>query len=177
MRARDLMMGLVLVAVPLASYFLVFAPQNKKIAEARAEIALKNDLLKKLQAETARNTDLIRANEEIAALIAQTEARLPDGKEVDSIIRQISELAIQSGLSAPAMESGKPVAAAMYMEQPLKITTAGDFRGFYEFLLQLERLPRITRLPDMLLERSQETDGNIKAEFTLSIYFTDSRAN
>lgn len=177
MRTRDLMMGLVLVAVPLASYFLVFGPQNKKIAEARAEIAHKQDLLNQLRQETARNDDLKRANDEIAEMIKQTEARLPDGKEVDSIVRQISELAVQSGLAAPAMESGKPVAAAMYMEQPLKVNTQGDFRGFYEFLLQLERLPRITRLPDMKLERVPDPDGDIKAQFTLSIYFMDSRAN
>jgi type IV pilus assembly protein PilO len=177
MRVRDMMMGLVLVAVPLASYFLVFGPQNKKISEARSEIRHKQDLLDKLRTETARNADLIRANEEISELIKQTEARLPDGKEVDSIVRQVSELAVQSGLSAPSMESGKPVAAAMYMEQPIKVTTSGDFRGFYEFLLQLERLPRITRLPDLNLERVPDPDGNVKAEFTLSIYFTDARAN
>lgn len=177
MRVRDMMMGLVLVAVPLASYFLVFGPQNKRIAKTRSEIRHKQEILDKLRSETARNADLIRANEEISELIKQTEARLPDGKEVDSIVRHISELAVQSGLTAPSMESGKPVAAAMYMEQPIKVTTAGDFRGFYEFLLSLERLPRITRLPDMNLERVQDPDGNIKAQFTLSIYFTDARAN
>ncbi|MEA5557670.1 type IV pilus inner membrane component PilO [Nodularia spumigena] len=177
MRIRDLMMGLILVAVPLSSYLLVFGPQNKRIAESRAEIAHKRELLQQLQIETARNNDLMRANEEIAALIKQTEARLPDGKEVDNIVRQISELAVTSGLASPAVESGKPVAAAMYMEQPLKIVTNGDFRGFYEFLLQLERLPRITRLPDMAIERASDVDGNIKATFTLSIYFTNSRAN
>lgn len=29
----------------------------------------------------------------------------------------------------------------------------------------------------MLIERAQDADGNIKAQFTLSIYFTDSRTN
>ena len=177
MRVRDMLMGLVLVAVPLSSYFLVFGPQNNRISAARGEIRHKQEMLDKLRQETARNADLIRANQEIADLIKKTEERLPDGKEVDAIVRQISELAVQAGLSAPAMESGKPVAAAMYMEQPIKVTTAGDFRGFYEFLLELERLPRITRLPDLNLERATEPDGNIKAQFTLSIYFTNARAN
>lgn len=61
------------------------------------------------------------------------------------------------------------------MEQPLELTMEGGFRGFYEFLIRLEKLPRITRIPDMRIRRSDSVDGEMKAEFTLSIYFQDSQ--
>jgi type IV pilus assembly protein PilO len=59
----------------------------------------------------------------------------------------------------------------MYMEQPLKMKINGNFNGFHDFLIKLEELPRITRISDMKITRSTEVNGNMSAEFTLSIYF------
>ena len=47
----------------------------------------------------------------------------------------------------------------------------GDFNGFYAFLLQLEKLPRITRVSQMKLEKISERDGEMTAQLTLSIFF------
>jgi Tfp pilus assembly protein PilO len=170
---RELIMLLVLVAVPVSSYWLVFRPQNHQITLARGEVQHKQSLLEQLRQETARNADLERANAEMKANIAVIEARLPSNKEVDSIVRQVTDLAVQCGLDAPAIKSGKPVKAALYMEQPLEMKTSGDFNGFYQFMTKLEQLPRITRVPDMKLSRSDKTNGVMTAEFTLSIYFQD----
>ncbi len=66
------------------------------------------------------------------------------------------------------------------MELPLKVLMEGEFTGFYQFLLELEGLERITRIHKMTLKRASEIssrgrkelpDGWIRAEFTLSIYF------
>lgn len=168
---RETVLLAVLLALPLLSWYLVFRPQNAEIAVAKREIEHKRQMLQKVQEETAKNADLIRANEEIRRNIEAIEARLPSSKEVDQVVRQVSDLAVQCGLDAPSIESDKPLAAAVYMEQPLKMKIAGNFNGFYEFLTRLQQLPRITRIPDMKITRSNETDGHMKAEFTLSIYF------
>lgn len=171
MGIREVFLLAVLLMLPLCSYWLVFRPQNAEIAVAKREIDVKREMLNKLQQTTSRNDDLLRANEEIRRNIQSIEARLPSNKEVDAIVRQVSALAIEAGLEAPNVESDRPVAAAMYMEQPLKMRIRGDFTGFYDFLLQIEQLPRITRIPDMKVTRSREADGHMQAEFTLSIYF------
>ena len=59
------------------------------------------------------------------------------------------------------------------MEQPIRVELPGDFDGFYSFLLHLEQMPRITRIPDMELSRSRDNDGEMMAKFTLSIYYQD----
>ena len=164
-----------LLGIPLSSYWLVFRPQNSDIAQATKEIDHKQTMLSKLQEETARNADLERANEDIKKSIDAIEARLPNNKEVDAIVRQVSDLAVEAGLPPPSIKSGKPVKAALYMEQPLELSMEGGFRGFYEFLIRLEKLPRITRIPDMKIKRSDTVDGDMRAEFTLSIYFQDSQ--
>ena len=69
----------------------------------------------------------------------------------------------------------------VYMEQPLKVELEGNFEGFYEFMLALENLPRITRIFDLKLKKISQLSGpkkddlppgSVSAEFTLSIYFS-----
>ncbi|MEM1331020.1 MAG: type 4a pilus biogenesis protein PilO [Planctomycetota bacterium] len=173
---RELVLLLIVLAVPLASYLLVFRPQNAKITEAKGEIEHKLDMLTRLRAETGRTADLAAANEEMAQRIDQIEARLPTNKEIDEVVRQISDLAVAAGLAPPELDSESPLSAAEYREQPLKVKTSGTFEGLYAFLLELERLPRITRLPDMKLQGvANKDDGTLDIEFTLSIYFQDGR--
>lgn len=170
---RELTLCGLILAVPAASYFLVFKPQGQKISTAKADIEHKNQLLQRLQAETARVPDLERYNSEIASRIDEIEARLPTNKEVDEVIRQVSDLAVASGLSQPALKSEKPVRSASYMEQPLELETSGDFAGFYSFLIAVEQLPRITRVPAFEIERDGKEPGKINMTFTLSIYFQE----
>ncbi|MFI4896593.1 MAG: type 4a pilus biogenesis protein PilO [Phycisphaerales bacterium JB059] len=167
---REVIIFLVVLAMPVGAYFAIFKPQNEKIEDKKAQIVHKEQMLTLLREETSRNEDLQRANEEIAQRIEEIESRLPTGKEVDQIVRQVSEIAVASGLEAPTFKSSSPIAAARYFEQPLEMTTKGSFKGYYEFLASLERMPRITRIVDMKVVRARE-DAEIEVDFTLSIYF------
>lgn len=174
---RQLIFFTVLVAVPVSSYFLVFRPQNAEISRAKAEIEHKRAMLQKLREATAKAPDLERANAEIAESIRAIEARLPSDKEVDDILRQVASLADKNGLQVPVFKKGdKPLPAGLALEQPLEVEFTGDFDGFYNFLLDLEQLPRITRLPDLGIERNDKVDGDMRASMTLSIYYQDDRS-
>jgi hypothetical protein len=58
----------------------------------------------------------------------------------------------------------------------------GPFEGFYRFLLELETMPRITRLARMSIREAGQKvrgpqrelpPGSVDTQFTLSIYFAD----
>lgn len=168
---REVLFLLVLIAMPLASYWFVFRPQNSDIEQARKEIEHKEQVLEKLAAATARNDDLKKINDEIASGISLVESRLPDNKEVDVILEQVATLARDSRLSLPKVRSAKPVPSAGYMEQPLEMTITGDFDDFYAFMLELEELQRVTRMPELKVKKLDDVDGAMEASFTLSIYF------
>lgn len=166
----------VVLGLPVSSYFMVFRPANKDRQARLESLAHQEQLLNKLREETGKNTDLQRANEEIKQTVAAIEARLPSNKEMDGVVRQISDLAVKAGLQSPAMKSAKPVQAAMYMEQPIEIEVSGSFVGFFTFLAHLEKLPRITRISDMKISAGMQQEiAELKAEFTLSIYFQDEK--
>ena len=168
---RELILFISILLAPIMSYFIVFRPQSANIEKAQSEIEHKREVLDKLRIETARNADLEETNQSLEESIAGMESLLPTNKEVDQIVRQVSGLATEVGLAPPSLKSTKPLAAARYREQPLEMTTEGTFRGFYEFMLELEKLPRITRIVDMTLKDSSKEGVELEASFTLSIYF------
>lgn len=172
---RSLAITLFVVGMPVISYMAVFRPQNAAIAAAKDEVDHKASMLAKLKEETARNTDLAKANEQLSSTVRAIEARLPSGKELDALVKQVSTLAVAAGLQPPTLKMLPPLPAAEYMEQPIEMTVEGSFKGFFTFVSQVEKLPRITRIHDMKVTDQSRDDIEIKAEFTLSIYFQDLR--
>jgi type IV pilus assembly protein PilO len=164
---------MVVLGMPVASFFFVFRPLNREIAQAESEVKHKEELLSKLQEETARNQDLERTNAELQNSIKIIEARLPSNKEVDDVVRKVSDLASTYKLQAPSMKTGRPIKTALYMEQPIDMEVCGDFLGFFTFLASVEKLPRITRVHDLKITGQPKEGLELKAEFTLSIYFQD----
>lgn len=172
----------VLLAVPLASFWYVFKPRNAEIAQAKQEISVKEERLNRLQAVAMKISDMREAIVQGQRDIEAIEQQLPSEKGVHLILEQITELAGRNGLTVKSVKSEKPVPAATYKEQPMRMEINGVFDGFYQFLLELENLPRITRVHNMKLERASTAtpskkdsneypEGWMFADLQLSIYF------
>jgi type IV pilus assembly protein PilO len=162
--------GVGVLGLPVASYFLVFKPQNSEISRAQGDVEHMRNLLARLQEEAAKNADFERANQELAQNIGIIEERLPASQEVDAVVRQVSDLAVAAGLASPAIKNNKPLPAGLYMEQPLEMETKGSFIGFHTFLAQVEKLPRVMRIHEFKLTGQPGDEAELKATFTLSIY-------
>lgn len=182
---REIVFLLVLLAVPVASFVYVFKPRNEEINQARDEIEVKRARLEQLEAMTAQIEDIGLAIETGRQSIQMIETKLPDKQDVEGILDGVWQLAKGSSLTVKSVKSQKPAPAAAYMELPLAMVLEGQFDGFYQFLLELENLPRITRIQQLSIERlgsgvgPQPDDvppGSMKAVFTLSIYFEDKAA-
>jgi len=177
--SREVILLIVLLVVPVASYFYVFKPRNHEIRQAQIEVESKQAKLDNLREVTEKINDIGLAIDQGRAAIQLVEAKLPSARDVEVILEDVWELAAASRLSVKSIKSERPVPAAGYMEQPLRISMEGRFDGFYTFLLALESLPRITRIHELKLERKgvgrsgndDDPSGVMKAEFVLSIYF------
>lgn len=162
----------VLLGMPVAAWWFVFQPNNAQIAQARAEIVAKRQKLQELEAATIQVEDLGREIDKLTDAIEMFESKLPAEKEVEVILKEVWQLAARHTLKPRSVRTEKPIQSARYSELPLKMVILGDFKGFYSFLLDLERLSRITRVPEMSLEKlTQGEDGQMEATFTLSIFF------
>ncbi len=180
---RELIFFAVLLAVPVASYIYLFAPRNTEINQAREEMQVKQMRLDQLAEVVSAIDDLGLAIERGQESIERIEAKLPREQDVEGILERVWQIAAQNHLNVRSVNSEDPVPAAQYMELPLRVVMEGQFDGFYQFLLELENLPRITRIHQMELKRTeirgprQDRDlppGWARAEFILSIYFEPS---
>lgn len=171
---RELIFLIVLLAMPMSSYWFVFKPQNEEIGQAKKEIEQKELMLDKLEVATSEARALAERIDEIAEGIRLVEGRLPSDKEVDKVLRQVSDLAKTHSLKVPRFKTKRTVNSGKYKEKPIEVEMTGDFDDFYLFLLELERMERIIRVPDLTLKRSDEEDGSMEAVFTLTVYFEGS---
>lgn len=174
---RELFFVLVLLALPTVAYFFLFQTSNQIQQEARSEIQAKEAKLDALDQATERYIDLDGEIDRLKATIELIEQKLPQGREEYQVVKNISDLALSHNLTVRSIKPDKVVSAAQYMELPVRLEIEGDFDGFYAFMLEVERLPRLTQMPVMQLRKleNSEEEGMMQAELTLSIFFeTDS---
>jgi type IV pilus assembly protein PilO len=178
---REVIFILVLLAVPVASFWYLFKPRNQQISQASEEIKIKQAQLEKLNTVLSRIPDLGKAIDEGRTAINDIEKKLPYADDVEGILERVWQISRENRLLVKSVKSEKPVPYARYMELPLKTVIEGEFDGFYQFMLELEALPRITRINQLKLQKiivkpgatddPQPAAGDMRAEFTLSIYF------
>nr|MBC8378116.1 type 4a pilus biogenesis protein PilO [Planctomycetota bacterium] len=58
-----------------------------------------------------------------------------------------------------------------YIEQPLEMELDGNFNAYYSFLLELEKLDRITKIRELKLKKKSKHEGQTEAKFVMSIFF------
>jgi type IV pilus assembly protein PilO len=177
---RELIFLAVLLAVPVMSLFYVFQPRNAEIEQALVEIDTKRGRLASLAELTAQIDDLELMIIEGRELIKLVVEKLPTEKAVEEILQQVWHIADGNGLSVRSVKSERTIPAAEYMELPLRMSLEGEFDGFYRFLLELEALPRITRMHELKIRRTamprsgsaaEVAPGTMRADFILSIYY------
>jgi len=172
---RELVFLLVLLAMPATAYFFVFQPKNQLRQEALAEIQAKKAKLAALDKATQQ---FINLDEEIVRLkgaIDMIEQKLPAGRETYVVVNRVADLARSHKLKVETIKPDKVVPAGPFAsELPIRMEIKGGFEGFYRFMLEVERMPRITQVPTMKLDRADEKgdlDGTMVASLTLSIFF------
>jgi type IV pilus assembly protein PilO len=168
---REIIFVKLMIGLLLASYFFVFAKAATKKKDLLADIQSKQTELSNLRQSTVGIDDLGRKIDELQKAITFFEGKLPQEKEVDKILKEVWQLAEANQLTTKTVKPAKSERGPSYSEQPIEMSLSGDFTGFYSFLLQLEKLPRITRLTKMNLQKIDEHDGEMTAQLTLSIFF------
>ena len=157
-----------------AFYFLYVEPTRKHDAELTQEIEDRQRALADLQKSTEGIDDINRKIKELQDAVAFFESKLPQEKEVETVLAQVWKMAEANSLQAKTIKSGKTERNNNYSEQSIDLSLAGDFTGFYLFVQQLEKLPRLTRITDMSLTKISDHDGQMQATLTLSVFFEPS---
>jgi type IV pilus assembly protein PilO len=172
---KQIFLIVLMLGIPLIAYVLIFIPAQRSFSTKRHEIEEKKIKLEQLQVTMGEFSGL---DEQIASLdnvLRHFEGKLPSQMEIHKVLNKITELAEQQHLATLMFETQKAVSAAHYSEMPIKIRMQGDYQAFYQFLLDLETIPRITRITQLEIKNLDDS-GYIDAQFSLSVFFESTDA-
>jgi type IV pilus assembly protein PilO len=168
---RELLFLCVLIGMLCSTYFFIYQEKDKERRRLEASTAQIKSELVHLRDATVGIEDLGRKINDLQKAIDFFESKLPQEKEMDKILTEVTQMADANALTTRTVKTLKSERTANYSEQPIQMNISGDFNGFYSFLLQLEKLARITRVTQMNLQKIDEHDGQMQAQLTLSIFF------
>jgi Tfp pilus assembly protein PilO len=154
-----------------ASYFLVFTKQDVKRRAKVEQRDAKQQALHDLDRASASVHDVDKKIRELQKAVDFFESRLPQAKEMDKVLKEIWQLADTNGLRTQTVRTPKSQRMTGYSEQTVELNLSGDFTGFYEFMLKLEQLPRLTRVTKLNLTKITDKDGEMQAAVTMSVFF------
>jgi len=168
---RKVVFSALLFGVAVVGYQYMIKPANRHLADTKGRLETKLAQLAKFgQAATAAE-DLTKQLEQLEEAIKFFESKLPPKSQIHKVLEQVTVIAQKQGLKPKTIRTLKEKDNSGYIEQPLKMELVGNFSSFYSFLLELEKLPRIIRIRELKLDKQTSTEGQIAADFIVSIFF------
>ena len=174
-KTRDIPPAIWMTAIALvilaAGYFLIIRPLDQKRETAQRDTAEKQAAMGTVnQSLTLVGDDRVKVDA-IRQAMANFETKLPQADEMDKILENVWRLAQANSLQTRTIKTPAIQNFAGYREQQMDLSLAGDFSGFYQFLLQLEESKRVLRITKMHLTKLSDHEGEVQAEMTLGVFF------
>jgi len=155
------------IIVAAAGYFLVITPKLEELTRVeKEEINLRTVFDEK--AAKAANLDaykqqLDEMRQSFGALLRQ----LPNKTEIETLLTDISQTGISSGLEIELFKPEGLVPKDFYAEYPIKLKVTGRYHQFAEFVSGVAALPRIVTLQNIKIEPASK-DAGVKLSMELT---------
>jgi len=168
---RKAVFSALLFGVAVVGYQYMIKPANSHLADAKGRLETKLNQFAKFGKAAVAAESLTKQLEELEEAIKFFESKLPPKSEIDKVLHDITVIVQKQGLKPKTIRTLKEKDNSGYIEQPLKMELVGNFSAFYSFLLELEKLPRIVKIRELKLDKRASTEGQIAADFVISIFF------
>jgi type IV pilus assembly protein PilO len=168
---RKVVFFVLLVGLAVIGYQYMIKPANKELAEIKAKVDSKLEQLVKFEEATAAADDITKQLDKLQEAITFFESKLPPKSQIHEVLEQVTVIAQKEGLKPKTIRTLANKDNSGYIEQPIEMELVGNFSSFYSFLLELEKLPRIMKIRELELDKRKISDGEVSANFIVSIFF------
>jgi len=168
---RKAMFSALLFGVAVVAYQRMIKPANSRLADTKGRLETKLAQLAKFGKAATAVDDLTKQLEQLEEAVKFFESKLPPKSQIHKVLKQVTVIAQKQGLKPKTIRTLKKKDNSGYIEQPLKMELVGNFSSFYSFLLELEKLPRIIKIRELKLDKQIISEGQISADFIISIFF------
>jgi type IV pilus assembly protein PilO len=174
---KMILVGMAMAGIGYLYFFATFVPfgyramaAEKKELQGRYE-QLSSDLNKARQTLSS----MARVEREFEAIQKRYEAArvlLPEEKEVANLLRMVSLVGQQAGVTFELFKPMPAVTQGYYVENPVDVKVTGAYHAIGAFLADVANLSRIVKVSNLTLGGWEKgaTDETVQATFTASAY-------
>lgn len=157
---KALVIGIVCLVVAAAGVYLDTISQWDELESLeKKELDLKTDFEGK-QKKSANLQDYRDQLAQIETSLAIMIKQMPTQEEVASLLVDISQTGLASGLEFRLFQPGAPIAKEFYSELPITIQVIGKYEELSLFVSGLAALPRIVTVHDVKIAPLPSGKGN-----------------
>jgi len=159
------------VIVAAAAYFLVITPKLEELTKVEMEEVNLRTIFDEKAAKAANldayKQQLDEMRQSFGALLRQ----LPNKTEIETLLTDISQTGISSGLEIELFKPEGLVPKDFYAEYPIKLKVTGRYHQFAQFVSGVAALPRIVTLQNIEIEPTDKDSGvKLSMELTAVTY-------
>jgi len=159
-----------LVALAVASYFLLIAPIQERIAALVQRKTQATTEVNQARAQVAEIDRFRRENAELEKKLVLLRDRLPSEKETPTLYRALSSAAEQSGLGVSLFQPREARAKDVVNEIPIILAAEGSYHQVAKFFERVAALPRVVTVNDFKMSGLGKARNSMKVDLTLATY-------
>lgn len=172
-------MRIILALVPsviiiVVAVIVLILPKSKEIKTLEIKILAQENEIAKSQSKTEKLPELIAINEELKKRLNELKKQLPEEKEVTSLLKQVSDFAIRSGLRVDLWkpEEKKTHSSGIVYEIPVRVELSGSYHNLGYFFSNLTKLKRIVNISNLKLTEKEILGSNaiLKIDFVATTF-------
>jgi type IV pilus assembly protein PilO len=156
------------ILLALLYVFLVYNPRSAQILQKRDRIQSLEGERAKLE-EKLKNRDQTKLEvDKVEGEFNKAKAQLPEQKEIPELLKQVSNLGQDSGLSVTLFRQKPEVLQDLYAEVPVEMSVRGGYHQIALFFDKVRRLDRIVNISDTSMKNPQVANGQLQVDAVFS---------
>jgi type IV pilus assembly protein PilO len=168
---KAILIILVCIIVVVAGYFLDITKQLDTLKGVEQQELTLRDTFSTKQAKAANLDAYKQQLEEMRSSFGALLRQLPNKTEIETLLTDISQTGISSGLDIDYFKPEGLVPKEFYAEYPIKLKVTGRYHEFAEFVSGVAALPRIVTLQDIAISPVDKDNGvKLQMEVTAVTY-------
>ncbi len=168
---QKMIIFLLFILIVIGGFFwFAYIPKKERITALQNEIAKINNEIQVNKTKLRRIDELKAENEILQRRLLELQEQLPAETDATALLKQISELGVQTGLDFKSWKPGskKQNPSGLYMETPVSIEVDGSYHNLGVFFYRIGKLSRIVNITGLTLSSPKIVRNKIHVHTTFT---------
>ncbi len=149
----------VVVIIAGLYWFLIYKGNTEELDGRNVVLTKKQQELNEQRVVLNNLPRFRKETEEMKTKRQEALKQLPNKKEIDKLLQDVSYHAVESGLEVLLFKPQKQIKKNFYAEIPVDVRLSGTYHDQAIFFDKIANLQRIVNISDLLIDKAKEVDG------------------